>query len=191
VFSVPPTRHSALTVFTESKAGRNSQLSLQEARHKGEQSSASPHPEVNSQQSRTWLVKAKENIVVAPRCREIVLGRLESEKKQSPPPLVCVEPAQIPIEGILPARVLSRVELNTQETSQVTSQNSHTETGVPNHCAYIMLANFSNEPLVVPKATVLGITEEISEPLVDSINAGCKSDTDSPTKPCRRKKNEA
>ena len=64
VFSVPPTRHSALTVFTESKAGRISQLSLQEARHKAEQPSASPHPEVNSQQSRTWLVKAKENILV-------------------------------------------------------------------------------------------------------------------------------
>ena len=44
VFSVPPARHSALTVFTESKAGRSSQLNLQEARHKGEQSSASPVP---------------------------------------------------------------------------------------------------------------------------------------------------
>jgi hypothetical protein len=54
-----------------------------------------------------------------------------------------------------------------------------------------MLANFSNEPLFVPKATVLGIAEEISEPLVDSINAECKSDADSPTKPHRRKKNEA
>jgi hypothetical protein len=80
VLGVPPTRNSALTVFTVSKVGRSSQLSLQEARHKGEQSSAGPHPEVNSQQSRTWLVKAKENIVVAPRCLQIVLGRLEFEK---------------------------------------------------------------------------------------------------------------
>jgi len=54
-----------------------------------------------------------------------------------------------------------------------------------------MLANFSNEPPVVPKATVLGIAEEISESLVDNINAGCKSDADSPNKPRRRKKNEA
>jgi hypothetical protein len=73
----------------------------------------------------------------------------------------------------------------------VTSQHSRTETGGPGRCAYITLANFSNEPLVVPKATILGISEEISEPLVDSINAGCKSDADSPTKPRRRKKNEA
>ena len=49
VFSVPPARHSVLTVFTESKAERSSQLSLQKARHKGEQSLASPYPEVNSQ----------------------------------------------------------------------------------------------------------------------------------------------
>jgi hypothetical protein len=54
----------------------------------------------------------------------------------------------------------------------------------------VRLANFSNEPLVVPKVTVLGTAEEISEPLIDSINAGCKSDADSPTKPRRGKENE-
>ena len=118
---------------------------------------------------RRCSVKAKENIVVAPRCRQIVLGRLESEKEQSLARLVCVEPTQIPINGILPARVLSRIESSTHEPSRVTSQHSGTETGVRNRCAYIMLANFSNEPLVVPKVTVLGIAEEISEPLVDSI----------------------
>ena len=83
-----------------------------------------------------------------------------------------MEQAQILIEGILPARALSRVESSIQKPSRVTSQHSRTETKVPNHCAYIMLANFSNEPLVVPKATVLGIAEEISDPLVDSINEG-------------------
>ena len=102
-----------------------------------------------------------------------------------------MEPAQIPIEGILPERVLSRVKSSTQELSRVTSQHRRTETEVPNRCAYIMLANFSNEPLVVNKATVLGITQEISESLVDRINAKCKSDADSRTKPRRRKKNEA
>ena len=55
---------------------------------------------------------------------------LESEKEQSLPPLVCVEPAQIPIEVILPARVLSRVESGTQEPSRVTQQ-SRIETGIP------------------------------------------------------------
>jgi hypothetical protein len=50
-----------------------------------------------------------------------------------------------------------------------------------------MVANFTNEALIVPKATVLGIAEGISESLVDSIN----SDSDLPKKPCRKKKIEA
>ena len=74
-----------------------------------------------------------------------------------------MESAQIPIEGILPARALSRDESNGQETSRVISQSIHSETGAPIRCAYVMLANFSNGPLVVPKATVLGVAEEISE----------------------------
>jgi hypothetical protein len=49
-----------------------------------------------------------------------------------------------------------------------------------------MVANFTNEALTLPKVTVLGIAERISESLVDRIN----SDSDLPTKPCR-KKNEA
>jgi hypothetical protein len=48
-----------------------------------------------------------------------------------------------------------------------------------------MVANFSQETLTVPKATILGIAEEVSEPLVDKINAN----SDSPTGP-RRKKRE-
>ena len=87
------------------------------------------------------------------------VGRLEYEKEQSLSSLVCVEPAQIPIEGILPARALSRVESNAHETSRVISQSSHSETGAPCRCVYVMLSNFSNEPLVVPKATVLGVAE--------------------------------
>jgi len=105
--------------------------------------------------------------------------------------LVCVEPAQILIDGILTARVLSRFESSTQESSRLTSQHSCSETGVHNRCAYIILANVWHEPQTAPIATVLLIAEEMSELLVDSINAGCKSDADSSIKPRRRKKNEA
>ena len=163
MLSVPHAGHAALTTFSESKAGRSSQLSQKEARRAPEKVPAGPHREVKPQQTNSWLVRARKNIIVAPRCRQIVLGRLESEKERSLPPLVCVEPAQIPIEGILPARTLSRVELNAKVPSRVLSQSSYLETGAPSCCAYVMLANFSNEPLVVPKATVLGVAEEISE----------------------------
>jgi len=99
-----------------------------------------------------------------------------------------VESAQIPIEGILPASALSRVESNGQETSRVISQSIHSETGAPSRCAYVMLANFSNEPLVVPKVTVLGVAREISESFVKNINPKYKSNA--PVKPQKQKKNE-
>ena len=54
-----------------------------------------------------------------------------------------------------------------------------------------MLANFSNEPLVVPKATVLGVAEEISESVVDRLNPKGKSESGTTVKPLRQKKNEA
>ena len=92
--------------------------------------------------------------------------------------------------GILPARVLSRVESSTHETSQATAQHIHTVTRAPASSAYVMLAKFSNEPLTIPKATVLGVAEGISESLVDRINAG-QASPNSPTKPPRKRKNEA
>jgi len=125
VLSVLHAGHAALTIFTESKAGRSSQLSQKYARRAPDQVPASPHPEITRQQGNSWLVRARENIVLAPRCRQIVVGRLESEKEQSLPSLVCVEPAQIPIVGILSACALSRVESKAHEPSRVISQSSH------------------------------------------------------------------
>jgi hypothetical protein len=122
------------------------QPSQQETQRIDKQLSAGLRPEIITHQSRTWLVRSKENIVVAPRCRQIVVGRLESEKGQSLPPLVCVEPTQIPIEGILPARALSRVKSSALEPSLVTSPVSCSENGAPSNCAYVM-ENFSQETL--------------------------------------------
>jgi len=90
VLSVPHAGHAALTIFTENKSGRSSQLSQKEARRAPQQVPAGPHPEVTRQQGNSWLVRARENIVLAPHCRQIVVGRLESKKEQSRPPLfVC------------------------------------------------------------------------------------------------------
>jgi hypothetical protein len=109
---------------------------------------ASPHPESTADQSRTWLVKVKENTTLAPRCRQIVTGVLDSGKGQSLPLLVCVEPVQIPIEGILPARALSRVE---RTVHGATSQGHGDATGNPSGSTYVMLANFSDEALIFPR----------------------------------------
>jgi len=51
-----------------------------------------------------------------------------------------------------------------------------------------MLANFSEETLTVLKHTVLGIAQQVSEDLIDKINAESESDAD---KLLTRKKNEA
>jgi len=85
VLSVPHAGHAALTIFTESKAGCSSQLSQKEARRAPDQVPAGPHPEVTRQQGNSWPVRARENIVLAPRYRQVAVRKLESEKEQSLP----------------------------------------------------------------------------------------------------------
>jgi hypothetical protein len=53
-----------------------------------------------------------------------------------------------------------------------------------------MIANFSNKALTVPKATVLGIAEEISESIVDKINREDLSSFDVPTESHSSEKNK-
>jgi hypothetical protein len=67
---------------------------------------------------------------------------------------VCEEPAQIPLEGIFPARAFSRVQPSAHQSSQVTTRSRHAISGSANK-AYVMLANFTEEVLTIPKATVL------------------------------------
>jgi hypothetical protein len=134
-------------------------------------------------------MKASENIILAPRCRQVVQGRLELESEQSLPPLVIVEPVQIPIEGIFTALALTRVEPSARQSSPVKSQAGGK---VPQRAdrAYAMLANFSRETLTVPKAAVLGVAEEVSEDLVERINAEKDPDMNSLVKPPRKRKQE-
>jgi len=93
-----PTKGAALTIFTAGKEGHSPHPCLREARHKDEQFSANPYREKTTVQNETWLVKATENITIVPRCRQIVMVIVESGKEQKLPPLICIEPVQIPIE---------------------------------------------------------------------------------------------
>jgi len=127
---------------------------------------------------------------MAPRSQQVVIGKLELEHEEEPPPLVCSETAHIPIEGVLPARALTRVEYSPNKTSLMTSRADQKAVRSPNTSAYIMLANFSDQTLTVPKSTVLGIAEA-SEPLIDRINQRKEPNSDSPLRPQREKRNEA
>jgi hypothetical protein len=122
------------------------------------------------------MVKATENITVAPKCRQTVMGKLEEE--QSLPPLVLVEPAQVPIERILPARGLSRFGSSVQIPRSMTSKDYHA--AVRARSLHVLVANFSRQELSIPKATILGVVEEVSESVVNKIHAGSKGDTSEP-----------
>ena len=116
-------------------------------------------------------------------------GKLELEQEQEPPPLVCIKPTYIPIEGVFPARALTRVECSPSKTSLMTSRADQKAARSPNTSAYVMLANFSDQTLTVLKSTVLGIADEASEPLIDRINQRKELNSDSPLRPQRKKKN--
>jgi hypothetical protein len=53
-----------------------------------------------------------------------------------------------------------------------------------------MLANFSDETLTIPKATILGIAEEVSEQEIDRINPKDQVNKQMTSQPPRQKKNE-
>jgi len=53
-----------------------------------------------------------------------------------------------------------------------------------------MITNFSKEELTIPKATVLGVAEEITEELVNKINAEDKPNSDLVNDRQRKKRNE-
>jgi len=120
VNSVSSTRHVALTVFPWGEEGRSPQVKEKEAWYIDEQFSASPRTEIARTQVKCWLFRATESVTIQPRCRQIIVGRLDSDRNSNLPPLVCVEPAQIPIEGILPARGLTRVETRSNGSFELT-----------------------------------------------------------------------
>jgi len=106
-------------------------------------------------------------------------GSARHSERGSLPPVVCVEPAMVPIQGIHPARVLTRVQI--RSNLQQTSPQGQIVCEAPRNCAYVMLTNFSDEALTVPKATVLGVAEGISESIVDKINKVGQSSSNAPT----------
>jgi len=77
VYSVPPVGHASLTVFAEGKVRHSPQPSKLETRHKDEHFSPSLSSEKTVEPDRSWFIKATENVTIAQRCRQIVVGKLE------------------------------------------------------------------------------------------------------------------
>jgi len=145
--------------------------------------------------SEAWTVISKETVVLQPRAKHTVLGNVQGGNSRNPSCLLCVEPANVPIEGICVARVLTRPSVEIHKNQPVgksalptscTQLNIHSpdvphdlkvtkqldgtpEIRYPPDSVTLMIANFSDEELTLPKATILGVAQEISENLVVSV----------------------
>jgi hypothetical protein len=53
-----------------------------------------------------------------------------------------------------------------------------------------VVAKVSDESLTIPKKTVLSVAEQITEPIVNRINAESKNDTNLPVRTQRKRRNE-
>jgi hypothetical protein len=124
----------------------------------------------------SWIVKTTETIKLAPRVKQIVVRKLEMPKRRESLELVCVEPAQLPLEDVLKARGLSRKFTKPQQSSR--SQSAMTSREADNQLTsiqtgplvHLMIVNYSHEEIELPKATVLGIAEETSASIIAELN---------------------
>jgi len=169
---------AALTIFsaTDSHVKPNSCLiSYREKIEEQSDQKGANNPEMKILESEPWLVRTTETIRISPRVKQMVVGRLELSKRQQSPPLVCVEAAQLPFESVLAARGLSRVLPTPSRTDEtrVTSRRACV-IQLTDRClrdrVHVILANVGQEEIVLPKATVIGVAEEISPSVVANIN---------------------
>jgi hypothetical protein len=121
----------------------------------------------------------------------VVTARLDVKKGKEIPSLVCIEPTTIPIQGILSVRALARIQSRECGTTQLTSPPEPANTDASANNVYVMLAKLSQEELTLPRTTVLGLAEEVSETLVDQINFGNPQDTEFPIDPQWESRNKA
>jgi hypothetical protein len=168
--------HLALTIFSTLENHQVS-VSQENKRNVNDVRQYKKPTRVEVKDAIPYLVKLTSETRLEPRARQVVLGKLEIPKRQEPPELVCVEPTQIPVQGIGSARTLACVV--TGATDRAKRQRDENATSAISCCrgrtsavVHIMVANFSEEAVVFPKATVIGIAEEISEGLVASVNEG-------------------
>ena len=71
---------AAFTVFPEHEMGCRPQVTRPVEPHVDKQSLDKPSFTQTTQWSRSWHVRATENITLAPRCRQVVTAKIELEK---------------------------------------------------------------------------------------------------------------
>jgi len=152
--------------------------------------------EVVLNDSEAWTVISKETVVLRPRAKHTALWKIQGGNSKNPTCLLCVEPAHVSTEGICVVHVLTRPSVAIHRNQPVgkivlpcsyTQLNMHApdfphdlevskqldstpEIRYPPNSITPMIANFSDEELTLPKGTILGVAQEVSENLVVSVN---------------------
>jgi hypothetical protein len=160
-----------------------------------ETSNPAPHT-MQLNDSEAWTVISKETVVLQPRAKHVVPGNVLGGNFRNFPRLLCVEPAHVPIEGICVARGLSYpsvgmhrkppvrrsapptscTEVDTQALDfphdfKADKQLSGAQDlSYPPDSVMLMITNFSDEALTLPKGTTIGVAQAISEDLVVSVS---------------------
>jgi hypothetical protein len=151
--------------------------------------------EVVLSDAKVWTVVNRETVMLHPKSKHAVIGKVLGGNSRDPSCSWCVEPAHVPIEGICVARVLTKpgVEIHKSQSDGMsalsagcTELNANAAevthgfkvskqpdggagTRHPHDTIVLIVANFSEEILTLPKGTVLGIAQEVSEILVVSV----------------------
>jgi hypothetical protein len=160
-----------------SAEGAGVKINGSEQRPKGAQAAPKPVKEV----SEGWVIKLPGTVKLTTRAKQMIVGRLEGPVGNEIPQLVGVEPALLPCTGILVARSDCRPVMQMQQLGKArvpraeTAKATEGRSGKPGSskvAVQVMVVNFSHEEVELPKATVLGMAEEVSESLVAAVNDG-------------------
>jgi hypothetical protein len=101
-------------------------------------------PHSKDRDGNEWLVRTTEEIRLVPRVKQLIAGRIKLPKRRCKPDLVCIEPALIPLEGVLAARTLSKLIAK----PSVPPSQQISEADGPKKYVHVMVANFSQEELI-------------------------------------------
>ena len=186
------TKHAVLTVFPNDTTEKVKPLRTRREEPKARRPRLDSHASnETTRHSRSWLVKTAQEVTIAPRCRHVVTSKLDLGKGKESPSLVCVDPAAIPIQGIRSARALKKVGTRERDSTRLTSPPEQANVDASANSVDVMLANFSQEELTLPKATVLGLAEEVPETLIGQISNEKPQGAGSPNSPQKGARNKA
>ena len=172
-------KRTALTVFSDS-TGKHPQP----RQHEGSDPNKRPSDDTCSKSCSREQDMARKNYRKHHGGTAVPTGgyRTIGHRKGRDKPKIGVQPTHIPIQGVLPARVLPRVGTNVRQSDPLLPKSARSGSGIRKNHTCVMLANFSDTPLTIPKAAVIGIAEQVAEDLVDRINPPDQPDTEQVTK---------